>query len=94
MRGKPLYKYARAGESVDVPARKIRIDSVDLLALRDSELDVRVTCGRGTYVRVLAEEIGAALGTCGHLSSLRRTRSGCTVLFQNEFFCTSFFIDA
>jgi len=76
VRGKPLYKYARAGESVEVPARKIRIDSVELLALRDAELDVRVTCGRGTYVRVLAEEIGVALGTCAHLSSLRRTRSG------------------
>ena len=76
VRGKPLYKYARAGESVHVPARKIRIDSIELCGLRDDELDVRVTCGRGTYVRVLAEDIGQALGTRGHLSSLRRTVSG------------------
>ncbi len=76
VRGKPLYKYARAGESVEVPARKIRVDSIELRALRVDELDVRVTCGRGTYVRVLAEDIGRSLGTCGHLSSLRRTVSG------------------
>ena len=80
VRGKPLYKYARAGESVEVPARQIRIDSVELLALRKTEIDVRVTCGRGTYVRVLAEEIGRALGTRGHLSSLRRTASGSFLL--------------
>ncbi len=76
VRGKALYRYARAGESVEVAPRKIRIDCIDLLARDERTLDVRVTCGRGTYVRVLAEDIGEALGTCGHLASLRRTASG------------------
>ena len=76
VRGKPLYRYARAGEAVEVAARKIRIDKIELLSLKERGLDVRVTCGRGTYVRVLAEDIGAALGTCGHLQSLRRLASG------------------
>jgi len=76
VRGKPLYKYAREGKSVAVAARKIRIDSVELLEARGDEIDIRVQCGRGTYVRVLAEEIGVALGTHGHLSQLRRLASG------------------
>jgi tRNA pseudouridine55 synthase len=74
--GKPLYKYAREGKSVDVAAKKIRIDSVELLGLRENELEIRVQCGRGTYVRVLGEEIAVALGTHGHLCQLRRLCSG------------------
>ena len=74
--GKPLYKYAREGIEVSVPAREIRIDSIELIEIRGNEIDIRVRCGPGTYVRVLAEDIGVALGTCAHLSALRRTSSG------------------
>ncbi len=74
--GRPLYKYARAGETVEVPARPIRVDAVELLSFGADWISFRVTCGRGTYVRVLAEEIAALLGTTGHLVGLRRLASG------------------
>lgn len=70
--GVPLYKRARAGETVERPPRTIRIESLKLLALTDRQLDCRVVCGKGTYVRVLAEDIARALGTVGHVTSLRR----------------------
>ncbi|MEC8424833.1 MAG: tRNA pseudouridine(55) synthase TruB, partial [Myxococcota bacterium] len=74
--GRRLYEYARAGESVDVPARPITVHGWEILELGASRLRLRVRCGRGTYVRVLAEELAVALGTCGHLSALRREQSG------------------
>jgi tRNA pseudouridine(55) synthase len=74
--GKPLYQYARAGEKVEVEARKITLYGTELMALRPGELDVRIRCSRGTYARVLANDIAAALGTVGHLSALARARSG------------------
>ena len=74
--GRPLYSYARAGEPVEVPARPIRIDGVELLSLEADRLRIRVQCGKGTYIRVLAEEVAAALGTVGHLVELRRLQSG------------------
>lgn len=74
--GRPLYKYARAGEEVSVPARAVRIDGIELVSLAAPLLRVRITCGRGTYARVLADEIAQALGTAGHLVALRRERSG------------------
>jgi tRNA pseudouridine55 synthase len=74
--GKRLYKYARAGEDVEIPARPVRVDSIDLVELMSPRLRVRIQCGRGTYARVLAEEIARALGTVGHLETLRRTCSG------------------
>jgi tRNA pseudouridine55 synthase len=76
VRGRPLYAYARAGEDVTAAARPIRIDSVRLESMAERELVVRITCGRGTYARVLADEIAVALGTTGHLSALRRAQSG------------------
>ena len=74
--GKALYKYAREGQAVTAKARPIRIHSMDALNVGQDWVDVRVVCSRGTYVRVLAEEIGEMLGTVGHLSALRRTASG------------------
>ena len=70
--GVPLYKLARAGETVDRPPRSIRIESLDLLGRAGDTLDCRVVCGKGTYVRVLAEDIAVALGTVGHVAELRR----------------------
>ena len=74
--GRPLYDYARKGVDVEVKARPIRIDAMELLSLGENTLRVAIHCGRGTYARVLAEEIGVALGTFGHLAELRRLGSG------------------
>lgn len=74
--GKPLYKYARAGEKVEVPARPIEIYALELLELEEAMLRIRIECSRGTYARVLANEIAEALGTVGHLSALARLGSG------------------
>jgi tRNA pseudouridine55 synthase len=75
-KGRPLYAYAREGRPVQVEARPIRIDQIDLLDMGPAMLRVRIRCGRGTYARVLADEIAQALGTAGHLSALRRDQSG------------------
>lgn len=74
--GVPLYRLARRGEEVERAPRKVRIDAFRLLAYRPPEVDVEVECSPGTYVRVLAAEVGARLGCGGHLQSLRRLRSG------------------
>lgn len=76
VRGRPLYAYARAGEDVEAAARPTRIDSIVLTELEERSLRVMITCGRGTYARVLADEIATALGTAGHLAALRRTETG------------------
>jgi tRNA pseudouridine55 synthase len=70
--GTPLYRLARAGISVPREARDITIETLELRAIEAERLDLRVLCSKGTYVRVLGEEIAAALGSCGHLVSLRR----------------------
>jgi tRNA pseudouridine55 synthase len=70
--GVPLYRLARAGQSVERAARAITIDEFTLLALAGDRLELRVLCSKGTYVRVLAEELARTLGTCGRLFSLRR----------------------
>jgi len=73
--GQPLYRLARAGKTVAREPRAIRIDRLELLGIPNSHtLDCRVTCGKGTYVRVLAEDIARQLGTVGHVSALRRER--------------------
>ena len=74
--GKPLYAYARKGEVVEVPARPITIYGLDLISFGPAEVRVRIDCSRGTYARVLANEIAEQLGTVGHLSALARDRSG------------------
>lgn len=70
--GVPLYRRARAGEVVDRPPRKIRIESIEAIDLKGPLLDCRAICGKGTYIRVLAEDIARGLGTVGHVTSLRR----------------------
>ena len=76
--GKALYKYARAGVEVERPARRITIHSLDILSWDAEALHLRVAvrCTKGTYVRTLAEDIGAALGCGAHLAALQRTGSG------------------
>lgn len=74
--GKRACDRVRAGEVVELKPRTIRIDAIDLLEFTWPTLAVRIGCGRGTYVRSIARDVGAALGTGGYLASLRRTRVG------------------
>jgi len=74
--GKPLYEYARAGIEIERAPRRVTITELTLLAFQEDRLDLRVTCSKGTYIRSLAMDIGAALGCGAHLDSLRRTRIG------------------
>ncbi|MFI4869656.1 MAG: tRNA pseudouridine(55) synthase TruB [Steroidobacterales bacterium] len=70
--GEPLYRLARRGLTVERAPRSLVIDRLELLMLQDDRLELRVLCSKGTYVRVLAEDLARALGTCGRLYSLRR----------------------
>jgi tRNA pseudouridine55 synthase len=72
--GRPLYSYARAGETVTREPRKIIIKVIQLVDYENNTLRIRVDCSKGTYIRVLAEDIGKALECGGYLLSLRRTR--------------------
>jgi tRNA pseudouridine55 synthase len=74
--GQRAYARVRAGESVELAARPVRVSRFDLLARRDDLLDVVVDCSTGTYIRALARDLGEALGCGGSLSALRRTRIG------------------
>ncbi len=71
--GKPLYSYARAGETVARLPRKIVIKTLHLIDKKEEVLKISVSCSKGTYIRVLAEDIGKALGCGGYLLALRRT---------------------
>jgi tRNA pseudouridine55 synthase len=70
--GQPLYRLARAGVTVERAARAIEVSWLRLLALDPQRLTLEVLCSKGTYVRVLAEDVAVALGTLGHVSMLRR----------------------
>lgn len=78
--GKPLYEYARAGVTLEREARRVTIHQLDLLSWESPFLRLRVRCSKGTYIRVLGEDIGAALGCGGHLKELRRTGVGALTL--------------
>jgi tRNA pseudouridine55 synthase len=75
-KGTPLYRLARRGQEVERAPRKVRIAELERLELSGEKLALRVVCSKGTYIRVLAQDIGEALGCGAHLSALRRTRSG------------------
>ena len=78
--GKHLYEYARAGEEVELPTKKIEVFSIEVsdITRAGTTVDVTMTvhCSVGTYVRALADDIGKALGVGGYLHSLRRTGAG------------------
>jgi tRNA pseudouridine55 synthase len=82
--GKRAYAKVRAGEQVELKARGVTVSAFDILATREVavgdavalDVDVRIACSSGTYVRALARDLGVALLTGGHLTSLRRTRVG------------------
>ncbi len=74
--GERAYKLARAGKSVEMPVRKVRIDKIEILRYEWPELEIRCKVSSGTYIRALGEDIGKALGVGGYLTSLRRTQVG------------------
>ena len=74
--GKRLYEYARAGETVEIPSRKITIETFEITNIDGLNIDFRVVCSKGTYIRSLANDFGKALNSGGHLSALRRTKIG------------------
>lgn len=76
VQGKPLYKYARQGISVELKPRRVRIDNISLIDLQWPILRIKVRCSKGTYIRSLARDFGAKLGTGAYLKSLIRTRIG------------------
>ncbi|MGK7943535.1 MAG: tRNA pseudouridine(55) synthase TruB [Microcystaceae cyanobacterium] len=77
--GKRLYELARKGEKVDVPERQVEIKTIDILNWKAQdfpELEVKITCGTGTYIRAIARDLGAQLKVGGTLAFLERTESG------------------
>lgn len=71
--GKPLYEYIRKGETIERELRSVVIHELVLNSFSGNEMDITVRCSKGTYIRTLAEDIGAALGCGAHLIGLRRT---------------------
>ena len=74
--GKPLYAYAREGKTLEREARAVTIHELELVSFASPDIQIRVRCSKGTYIRVLGEDIGHALGTGAHLISLRRVGVG------------------
>lgn len=74
--GKRAYDLARKGKEVELKPKLLVIDEIELLEYAQTEIKIRVVCSKGTYIRALARDIGAALESGGHLTALRRTRVG------------------
>ncbi len=74
--GKRAYKMARKGREVNIKAKELVIDSIELLSMELPTITIKVVCSKGTYIRALARDIGAALNSGAHLTGLRRTRVG------------------
>ncbi len=79
--GQPLYRLARAGVAVERAPREIEIHELAVLTVRPDALELETLCSKGTYIRVLAADIAQALGTCGHVTRLRRL---CVAPFEYE----------
>ena len=90
--GKRMYKHAREGSEVEIEARKTTIYEFEITRIALPEIDFRITCSKGTYIRSLAYDFGKALGSGGHLTALRRTKIGnysvsealCPIEFVNQ----------
>lgn len=74
--GKRLYEHARKGEEVEIKSRKVTIHEFEITRINLPEVDFRVVCSKGTYIRSLANDFGEALQSGGHLTVLRRTKIG------------------
>jgi len=74
--GKRSYDLARSGEVVELKSRQVQIESIELTEFTPDAATFSVVCGKGTYIRSIARDLAKALGTCGHVTMLRRTRVG------------------
>ncbi|MBC3758201.1 tRNA pseudouridine(55) synthase TruB [Hyunsoonleella sp. SJ7] len=74
--GKRLYEFARAGEDVEIKPRTVSISEFEITNIMGQNVDFRVVCSKGTYIRSLANDFGKALNSGSHLSALRRTKIG------------------
>lgn len=74
--GHRAYRMARSGKEVALKPKTLVVDAIELLDFKPGEIVIRVVCGKGTYIRALARDIGEALGSGAHLTALRRTRVG------------------
>lgn len=74
--GKRLYEFARAGEEVEIKPRTVNISEFEITNINGLNVNFRVVCSKGTYIRSLANDFGKALQSGGHLSALRRTKIG------------------
>ncbi len=95
--GKRAYEFARKGEEVELKAKELVIDEIELIDCQLPEIKIRVVCSKGTYIRALARDIGEALDCGAHLTGLIRTRIGEVTLSQcidsdkiDEFFDKAF----
>ena len=78
--GQHAYELARKNENVEMPARTVRIDNLELLSYEFPYIQVRVACSKGTYIRSLARDLGCAMNTGAYLTALERTKIGDVVL--------------
>ena len=76
IKGKRLYEYARSGEDVEIPSRVVHVESLQVLNMEGPHVTFQVVCGKGTYIRAIARDIGRKLGCGAHLRELRRTQVG------------------
>jgi tRNA pseudouridine55 synthase len=74
--GKPLYRYAREGDAREAAVRTVHVERITLLAFQGAVAEIEITCGKGTYIRSIAHDLGERLGAGGHLAALRRISSG------------------
>lgn len=74
--GKRAYQHARKGDEVELKAKPLEISEFELLNFNGQDMELRIVCSKGTYIRALARDLGLALGSGAHLTALRRTRVG------------------
>ncbi len=74
--GKKLYEYARAGIEISLPKKKVTIFSLEILSIKNKEITFKTTVSKGTYIRSLIRDLGAALSTCAIMADLKRTKQG------------------
>ncbi len=74
--GKRLYELAREGKTTEIPSRTVTVSTFELKRIELPEVDFRIACSKGTYIRSLAHDYGAAVQSGGHLTALRRTKIG------------------
>jgi tRNA pseudouridine55 synthase len=76
IKGKRLYEYARSGEKVEIPSRVVHVEKIEVVKQEGPHVSFQVVCGKGTYIRAIARDVGRKLGCGAHLRELRRTQVG------------------